>query len=115
MRRFLGNALASFVRWVHPKAMPFALTGGQWTGTTYVDAFKRNRSPSANERIAELKGTAWTCATPPRCPVAHRGPTARMRRVNQRPVSVPMAANRRPACRVLRHPTSKSGRRYGWR
>src|SRR5262249_3825877 len=54
------NALAS---WFLPKAVPPALTGGQWSGTSYVDAFKRNREPTANELLAELKNTAFTCAT----------------------------------------------------
>ncbi len=47
----------------HPrrKAMPSALLGGQWTGTSYVDAWKRTREPTANELIAELKGMAWAC------------------------------------------------------
>jgi HK97 family phage portal protein len=45
------------------KAMPHSLAGGNWTGTNFVDSYKRNRSPTANELLAELKGTAWTCAT----------------------------------------------------
>jgi HK97 family phage portal protein len=28
-----------------------------------VDAYKRNRQPTPNELLAELKGTAWTCAS----------------------------------------------------
>jgi HK97 family phage portal protein len=53
-------ALAS---WIMPKAMPRALAGGQWFGTNYTDLYKRNREPTANELMAELKGTAWTCAS----------------------------------------------------
>jgi HK97 family phage portal protein len=49
--------------WIAPKAMPHALTGGQWFGTNYTDLYKRNREPTANELMAELKGTAWTCAS----------------------------------------------------
>ncbi len=45
------------------KRVPVSLTGGQWTGTQYVDAFKRNRAPTPNELMAELKNTAWTCAS----------------------------------------------------
>jgi len=45
------------------KTMPPALTGGQWSGTGFIDSYKRNRNPTPNELIAELKGTAWTCAT----------------------------------------------------
>jgi integrase len=54
------QALAS---WIAPKAMPRALAGGQWFGTNYTDLYKRNREPTANELMAELKGTAWTCAS----------------------------------------------------
>jgi HK97 family phage portal protein len=46
---------------VDDKAMPTALAGGQWTGTGFVDSYKRNRNPTPNELLAELKGTAWSC------------------------------------------------------
>jgi HK97 family phage portal protein len=49
--------------WLRPKNMPAALVGAQWTGTSFVDSFKRNREPTANELLAELKNTAFTCAT----------------------------------------------------
>src|SRR5580692_9585169 len=45
------------------KTAPAVLTGGQWTGTAFTDNYKRNRNPTANELMAELKGTAWTCAS----------------------------------------------------
>jgi HK97 family phage portal protein len=45
------------------KSAPSALTGGQWSGTQYVDAWKRTRNPSPNELMAELKGAAWACAS----------------------------------------------------
>jgi hypothetical protein len=56
--------LVNFVRRLgrgSDKAMPPALRGGQWTGTGFVDAYKRNRNPTPNELMAELKGTAWGC------------------------------------------------------
>jgi Phage portal protein len=43
------------------KAVPQALTGQQWSGTQFVDAYKRNRQPTPNELMAELKNTAWAC------------------------------------------------------
>jgi HK97 family phage portal protein len=43
------------------KSMPSSLLDGAWTGTSYVDAWKRTREPSANELVAELKGAAWAC------------------------------------------------------
>ncbi len=86
MRRLLASTLHRLARWLHPKAIPFALTGGQWSGTSYMDAFQRHRQPSPNELMAELKGTAWTCASinaaacanfPPRLYVAtHPGQAA---------------------------------------
>jgi hypothetical protein len=45
------------------KSAPSSLAGGQWSGTNYVDAWKRTRSPSPNELMAELKGVAWACAS----------------------------------------------------
>ena len=81
MRTLLANTLARLARWIHPKAMPPALTGGQWGGTSFVDAYKRNRNPTPNELLAELKNTAWACASvnasvcasfPPRLYVATR-------------------------------------------
>jgi HK97 family phage portal protein len=63
MRRLLANALHTLAAWLSPKAIPTSLAGNQWTGTTFVDAFKRERNPTPNELMAELKGTAWTCAS----------------------------------------------------
>jgi HK97 family phage portal protein len=63
MRRFLANALNALAAWLSRKAVPTSLAGNQWTGTTFVDVFKRTRNPTANELMAELKGAAWTCAS----------------------------------------------------
>src|SRR5262249_6008412 len=49
--------------WLRPKAMPAVLTGSQWSGTSFIDVYRRNRSPTPNEILAELKNTAWTCAS----------------------------------------------------
>src|SRR5260370_25677756 len=45
------------------KAAPSALGGSQWSGTQFVDAYKRNRVPTPNEMLGELKNTAFTCAS----------------------------------------------------
>src|SRR6516165_10210890 len=45
------------------KSAPAALTGRQSSGTNFIDSFKRERNPTANELMAELKNTAFTCAT----------------------------------------------------
>jgi HK97 family phage portal protein len=63
MRAALANALTRFVHWLRPKNAPASLTGNQWTGTSFLDSFQRNRQPNSNDLLAELKGTAWTCAT----------------------------------------------------
>jgi hypothetical protein len=51
------------VRWFLGKSVPPALTGNQWYGPNAIDAYRRQRAPTASELQAELKNTAWTCAT----------------------------------------------------
>jgi HK97 family phage portal protein len=63
MRRGIARTLHSLARWINPKSAPDALTGRQWTGTNFVDSYKRTREPSPNELLAELKNTAWSCAS----------------------------------------------------
>src|SRR5438105_4423157 len=63
MRSALAHALSRLAHWLRPKSAPASLTGNQWTGTSFLDSFQRNRQPNANDLLAELKGTAWTCAT----------------------------------------------------
>src|SRR5258708_29224909 len=45
------------------KSAPAVLAAGQWSGTSFIDAFKRQRNPTPNELMAELKNTAFTCAS----------------------------------------------------
>jgi HK97 family phage portal protein len=63
MRIYLANVLDNLSRWLRAKGVPAALTGSQWSGTGFVDAYKRHRQPTANELLAELKNTAWACAS----------------------------------------------------
>jgi HK97 family phage portal protein len=63
MRRLLASTLQRLVHWLEPKKIPTSLAGNQWTGSTFVDVFQRHRQPSPNELLAQLKGTAWTCAS----------------------------------------------------
>src|SRR6516165_7549888 len=63
MRTALANTLSRLASWLKPKSAPSSLSGNQWTTVSYYDAFQRNREPNSNELLAELKGTAWTCAT----------------------------------------------------
>src|SRR5437016_555538 len=86
MRALLADTLQRLARWLNAKSAPAVLTGGQWSGSSFVDAYKRSRNPTANELMAELKNTAFTCATinagvcaayPPRLYVAtHAGQPA---------------------------------------
>lgn len=62
MIAMLANTLQRIARWAR-KGAPAALTGGQWSGSSYVDAFKRNRQPTPNELMAELKNTAFACVS----------------------------------------------------
>lgn len=59
----LKNLIHRFASWLARKTMPAALTGPQWGGTSFVDAFKKNRNPTPHELQAELKSTAWACAS----------------------------------------------------
>jgi HK97 family phage portal protein len=59
MRRFLHHVAL----WLARKTNPGVLTGGQWSGTSFTDAYRRNRNPTPNELLAELKGVAWSCAS----------------------------------------------------
>jgi hypothetical protein len=63
MRTTLANTLTRLASWLRPKNAPAALAGNQWSGTSFLDSYQRNRQPNANELLSELKGTAWTCAT----------------------------------------------------
>jgi HK97 family phage portal protein len=74
MRRLLAKALHRLANWLTPKALPVSLAGNQWTGSTFVDVYKRNRSPTPNELLAELKSTAWTCASINAAVCANYGP-----------------------------------------
>jgi len=58
----MPSLLTRFSRWLARKAkQPTALLGSQWSGTSYVDTYKRVRQPAANELLSELKGMAWSC------------------------------------------------------
>jgi HK97 family phage portal protein len=61
MKLALRHVRSTVADWIRPKSSPSSLAGGQWTGTTYVDAYKRQREPTANELLAGLKNTAFAC------------------------------------------------------
>ncbi len=116
MRRWLADTLTALARRLRPKDAPAALLGNRWAGTTFTDAYQRHRTPTANDLLAELKATAFTCATinaaacadnPPRlyvatdphhakarCPTRPLHPDAehRLRRLKRLPPRVTKAA-----------------------
>jgi len=59
MRQFLQH----FTRWMTRKTAPALLAGNAWANLSPIDAYRRLRPPSAVELLAELKNTAWTCAS----------------------------------------------------
>jgi len=48
--------------WLTRKGIPAGATRASMAGGT-IDAYQRRREPTARELMAELKATAWTCAT----------------------------------------------------
>src|SRR5438874_12902248 len=63
MPRTFAAVVAGLSQWFQSKSAPPNLAGSQWTGTGFVDAYKRDRNPTPNEQLAELKNTAFTCAS----------------------------------------------------
>ncbi len=63
MLKWLGKALIRTGAWFLGKNTPEALLGPQWSGTSAIDLYHRHRNPTPNELLAELKGTAWSCAS----------------------------------------------------
>ena len=59
----MRGLLHRFFRWLAIKSMPPSLAGGNWTGPSSIDSYRKNRAPTPNELMAELKGIAWACAS----------------------------------------------------
>lgn len=62
MRTSITQALAALARWLRLKAAPQVLRGNGPV-VDFADAFRRLRPPAPPELLAELKNTAWTCAS----------------------------------------------------
>jgi len=62
MLRWIGKTLVRTGCWLLGKA-PQSLLGSQWSGTSAIDIYHRHRNPTPNELLAELKCTAWSCAS----------------------------------------------------
>jgi HK97 family phage portal protein len=59
----MPSILQRIARWLLGKSAPPALVGPQWFGPFGIDAYRRQRPPTAAELLSELKNTAWTCAS----------------------------------------------------
>src|SRR4051812_6145804 len=57
----MPNYLHRFARWLARKTAAAAIAPAPSAG--FLDAYRRRHAPSANELLAELKNTAWTCAS----------------------------------------------------
>src|SRR5438045_1875414 len=63
MQSLLANLLARWARWLRPKSAPRALLEQGWTRVASGQSFPPRRTPTPYELLAELKNTAWACAS----------------------------------------------------
>lgn len=59
----MRTLLHRFARWLTKKSAPASLAGSQWHGPRLIDFYRRMAAPTATDLLAELKSTAWTCAS----------------------------------------------------
>lgn len=60
----MKDIITRFYCWLRGKGnAPLSLAGPQWTGSSFLDSYRRLGNPTPNELMAELKGTAWACAS----------------------------------------------------
>lgn len=59
----MKHLLHRLARWLYRKTAPEVLRAGQMLSPGTLDAYRRRAAPTAGELLAELKNTAWTCAT----------------------------------------------------
>jgi len=57
----MKSLLHRLARWLLHKTAPGSLLPSAWP--SLLDAYRRRRAPSASELLAELKNTAWSCAS----------------------------------------------------
>jgi HK97 family phage portal protein len=62
MKNPLTALLTLLTRWLRPKALPPALAAAP-PAPGFLDAYRRQRPPTPSELLAELKNTAWSCAS----------------------------------------------------
>jgi HK97 family phage portal protein len=59
----MRSLLARLVRWLARKMTPATIRDGFSERPSFVDVYRRLRTPSPHELLAELKNTAYACAT----------------------------------------------------
>jgi phage portal protein BeeE len=59
----MRTLLHRIARWLTRKTAPAAVRGGGAGAASFVDAYRRLRSPSALDLLAELKNTAYACVS----------------------------------------------------
>jgi HK97 family phage portal protein len=59
----MKNLLRRLVDWSQRKTMPAALGDTSFTAAASIDAYRRQRAPTAADLLGELKNTAWSCAS----------------------------------------------------
>src|ERR1019366_1957425 len=57
----MRNPIDRVARWLRRKMMPAAFVPAQ--APNFLDAYRLRRAPTSSELLAELKNTAWTCAS----------------------------------------------------
>src|SRR5688572_17294671 len=81
MPTLLTQTVHRLAHWLARKTAPAGLVSAAGAGPAFVDAFRRQRPPTPHELLAELKHTAFACASinaavcasfPPRLYVAGR-------------------------------------------
>src|SRR3954454_23792560 len=59
----MRSLLHRLARWLVHKTAPTTVRDGTPERPSFVDAYRRLRTPSAHDLLAELKNTAYACAT----------------------------------------------------
>jgi HK97 family phage portal protein len=62
MRHFIANSLHRLAGWIGKAAPPMGNPATNGMGGA-IDAYRKHRAPSHGDLLAELKNTAWTCAS----------------------------------------------------
>src|SRR5262249_60596913 len=98
----MKSFLVRLARWLLRKGARTVVPVPQLAGSLTIDAYHRLRTPTQAELIAELKNTAWTCATINASACA--APPPRLYVTKSRGQASPRRATRRLTAAALRPP-----------